>query len=120
MRITNVQALGGHRLRLRFDDGAVGEVDLAGTTEFVGLMRPLKNPAEFAKVQLNAEFGTIGWDNGVELDSHVLYSQITGAPLPGGELLPSSLRPPRRAKRKKSAAAATRVRKTSSSRAHAG
>ena len=37
-------------------------------------------------VQVNTEFGTICWPNGADLDPDVVYSEITGVPLPSYSL----------------------------------
>ena len=40
--VVSVQALPEHRLRVRFDDGTEGVVDVAQMVEFVGVFEPLK------------------------------------------------------------------------------
>jgi hypothetical protein len=74
--------LGAHRLRLRFDDGVEGEVDLSKRLTFDGVFAPLQDPEFFARVQVHPEFGTISWPNDVDLDPVVLYSLVTGKPIP--------------------------------------
>ena len=81
--IVAVTKTGDYTLRLRFRDGAEGEVDFAQILSFRGVFAPLKDPAEFAKVTVDPEIGTICWPNGADLCPDVLYSRITGAPLPG-------------------------------------
>lgn len=80
--IVEVAHLGGHRLRLRFDDGVEGEVDLSKRLKFRGLLEQLKDPEYFAQVRVHPEFGTISWPNDVDLDPVVLYSMVTGGPIP--------------------------------------
>jgi hypothetical protein len=48
----------------------------------VGVFEPLKDPAYFRRVRLAPESGTIMWPNGADLDADVLYSAVTGKPLP--------------------------------------
>ena len=79
--IVEARPLGGHRLYLRFEDGAAGELDLAEFLEFRGVFEELRDPAKFAEVRLVPEWGTIAWPNGADLDPDVLYSRVTGAPL---------------------------------------
>jgi hypothetical protein len=79
--IVEVQHLGGHRLRLRFEDGVTGELDLGLRLQFQGVFAPLRDIAEFAKVRVNPEFGTIVWPNGADLDPDVLYAEVTGRPI---------------------------------------
>jgi len=79
--IVEVQPLDGYRLRLRFEDGVVGEVDLEKMIQFEGIFAPLKDRATFVQVRVNPDVGTIVWPNGADLDPLVLYSQVTGAPI---------------------------------------
>lgn len=81
--VVQVTPVDGFKLRLRFEDGAEGEVDCAVLLSFKGVFAPLKDPAEFAKVRVNPELGTICWPNGADICPDVLYSRATGAPLPG-------------------------------------
>ena len=76
--IISVQVLGGHRLRLRFDDGVEGEVDLVTFLVFENVFAPLADPAYFATVRADPDTGTICWPNGADLDPLVLYVRITG------------------------------------------
>jgi hypothetical protein len=119
MQIVEVRALGGHRLFLRFSDGTRGELDLSRALRFRGLLEPLKAAGEFSKVRLDREFGTIGWANGVELDTYVLYSRLTGAPLPGGEILSSKRRSVRAPAKRKRSASSSPKRKPEARRARA-
>lgn len=81
--IVSVTVTNGTSLRLRFEDGAEGEVDVAQCVPFDGVFAPLNDPAEFAKVSVNPELGTIVWPGGADLAPDVLYSRITGAPILG-------------------------------------
>ncbi len=80
--IVEIQPLDGYRLRLRFEDGVAGEVDLEKMIQFEGVFAPLKDRAMFVQVRVNPDVGTIVWPNGADLDPLVLYSQLTGAPIP--------------------------------------
>lgn len=80
--VVEVRPLGGYRLHLRFDDGAEGELDLSKEISFEGVFAPLEDPAYFARVRVHPEFGTISWPNDVDLDTEVLYSRVTGKPIP--------------------------------------
>lgn len=84
--IVEVQALDGYRLRLRFEDGATGEVDIAKMIRFEGVFAPVKERAYFVQVRVNPEAGTIVWPNGADLDPLVLYSKVTGKPIPQIEI----------------------------------
>ena len=72
-----VEHLGGHRLRLTFADGLIGDVDLTG--KFAGplgpVFEPLRDVAYFAQVTVDEELGTVVWPNGADLAPEVLHAQ---------------------------------------------
>ncbi len=68
----------GYRLKLRFEDGAEGVVDVARLVSFTGVFAPLRDRKEFISVQVNRELGTICWPTGADLDPDVLYALVTG------------------------------------------
>jgi len=80
--IVYVKPLENYRLFLRFEDGVEGEVDLANSIRFDGVFELLKAHNYFIKVFVNSEIGTICWPNGADLDPDVLYSVLSGQPLP--------------------------------------
>jgi Protein of unknown function (DUF2442) len=69
--VTDVEPLGGHRLLLRFEDGAEGELDFS-TEPWRGVFAPLENPAYFALVEVDDELGTIAWPNGADIAPETL------------------------------------------------
>jgi len=77
-----VEPLDNYCLRIRFEDGVEGVVDISEMTSFKGVFAPLEDKAFFRKVGLNKELGVVVWENGVDLDPDVLYSKITGEPIP--------------------------------------
>jgi len=97
--VRRVEVLEGHRLRLGFDDGAEGDVDISSIVPFEGVFAPLRESGYFARVRVDPELGTISWPNGADIDPEVLYSAVTGAPLPewappkSGSLPPNSPAP---------------------------
>ncbi len=78
--ITAVEVVGAHRLRLTFDDGTVGDVDLA-PHEWRGVLEPLRDPDYFAQVRVDADSGTITWPNGVDFAPEPLYEQARKHPV---------------------------------------
>ena len=70
-------------LRLRFEDGVSGEVDVSEMIEFRGVFAPLRDETEFARVRVDPDSGTIVWPNGADLDPDVLYSAVSGKPIAG-------------------------------------
>lgn len=82
-RIRTVEYLRDYRLRLTFDDGAAGEVDLSGwVTNRGGVFEPLEDLSVFRQVQVNPELETIVWPNGVDFCPDVLHHLATGVPIP--------------------------------------
>lgn len=70
--IVAVEVISEHGLRIEFDDGAVREVALDGQLDGP-VFEPLRDPAEFAKVRVDPESGTVAWPTGADLDPIVLY-----------------------------------------------
>jgi len=74
-----VSVVGDFTLRLTFRDGSTGTVDLGPMLrESAGVFAPLREPAAFAEVRVDAESGTIVWPNGADLDPDVLFAMAHG------------------------------------------
>ena len=80
--VGDANPLPDYRLRLRFEDNATGEVDVAKLVEFRGIFAPLADKAFFDRVRVDPDLGTVVWPNGADLDPDVLYALATGEPLP--------------------------------------
>ena len=80
--VVEVEAIVPYRLRLRFADGAGGEVDVAALVPFTGVFATLAAPERFAEVAVDPDLGTVVWPSGADLDPDVLYAAVTGAPMP--------------------------------------
>ena len=76
--IVKFQPTTEYRLKLTFEDGLEGEVDISKLITFSGVFAGLKNRQEFLKVRVDPELGTICWPNGADLDPDVLYATIKG------------------------------------------
>jgi hypothetical protein len=74
--------LDGYCLRLRFEDGTEGIVDVSKIVEFTGMFAPLRERAFFLQVRVNPELGTICWPNEAEMDPDVLYALVRNESLP--------------------------------------
>ncbi len=72
--VTQVELVGEYRLRLTFADGTVGDVDFAGRA-WRGVFEPLRDPAYFARVEVDPEGGTIRWPNGADMAPEPLYAE---------------------------------------------
>ncbi len=91
-RLVNVKPLPRYRLRLRFEDGADGEVDL-GDLVGKGVFAAWEDPKVFEEVGIDPTTGSVCWPGGIDLCPDRLYHDITGAPLPGGQRPSSVARP---------------------------
>jgi hypothetical protein len=72
--VTTLQRLGGYRLRLTFDDGTVGDVDLSYLLDRGPIFAPLRDPAYFERVSVDPDGGTIVWPNGADVAPETLYA----------------------------------------------
>ena len=76
--VVAVKPVGGFRLWIAFSDGSSGEHDFSATVARTGeMVRPLKEPAFFARVFV--ELGALTWPNGFDLDPIALYDRMTAA-----------------------------------------
>jgi hypothetical protein len=77
--VTTVEVIGDHELRLTFDDGTVGDISFADR-EWTGVFEPLRDPARFANVQIEA--GTVVWpDDGLDMAPEPLYEDACRRPI---------------------------------------
>jgi hypothetical protein len=80
-RVVAVRALEPFTVWLRFADGCEGIVDLGELFTGGGVFEPLRDPAKFARVRVEREFGTIEWPDDVDLDPDGLYATVSGLPI---------------------------------------
>ncbi|MEO9120477.1 MAG: DUF2442 domain-containing protein [Solirubrobacteraceae bacterium] len=75
LRVTDVEALDGYRLRITFNDGAVRDGDFAEDLARAGgtLAEPLRDLDYFRQVRVDEQLRTIVWPNGLDADPDVLY-----------------------------------------------
>jgi uncharacterized protein DUF2442 len=79
--ITKVEPLEKYQLRVTFDDGVEGMIDVAELTNLEGIFAPLRDPVKFRRVRVHDELGTVYWPNGADLDPDALYALVTGRPI---------------------------------------
>ncbi len=72
VHVTALVLLGGRRVRLHFDDGAVVDRDLTPLLWGPVFNKARTDPAVFATVGVDPELGTIAWPNGADFDPAVL------------------------------------------------
>lgn len=67
--------LGDHTIRLAFDDGLEGTIDLA--LHLKGpIFEPLQDVAEFARLRVDRKAGTICWPNGADIAPEFLHEKL--------------------------------------------
>lgn len=79
VKVRRVRALSKHRLKVCFEDGVAGIVDLSDRL-FGPVFAPLKDPRLFARVTVDA-FGVVAWPNGADLAPDALYEALRKSPL---------------------------------------
>jgi len=62
-------------IRLRFNDGAEGEVDLRDELEGE-VFAPLKELSRFQRFRVDPEMQTLVWDNGADMAPEFLYDKM--------------------------------------------
>lgn len=80
--VVSVEVLGDYRLRLRFEDGTVGDVDFA-SRRWRGVFAPLRDASYFAQVRVDPRAGTIVWPNGADMAPETLYALAQEHPANG-------------------------------------
>ncbi|MBI4785742.1 MAG: DUF2442 domain-containing protein [Chloroflexi bacterium] len=81
--MTQVRHLRDYRLELTFADGVRAEVDFRNkVVGRGGVFKALEDLDFFRRVRVDPEAGTLIWPNDVDLDPDVLYSEVTGTPIP--------------------------------------
>lgn len=78
--VVEATPLEGYRLKLRFEDGVEGVVDIARCVSFTGVFAALQERSSFQAVRVNPELGTVCWPCGADLDPDVLYGLVTESP----------------------------------------
>jgi hypothetical protein len=72
LRIVEAEVAGQHHLRLSFNDGTCKTVDVAPLLSGL-VFEPLRDPAYFARAELDAVCGTVVWPNGADFAPEALH-----------------------------------------------
>ena len=75
--VTHVEVLDDHRLRLSFEDGTTGEVDLSDLLARGGVFAQLRDVAYFRQVRVDPDGGTITWPNDTDVAPETLYARAS-------------------------------------------
>ena len=80
VKVTELRALDGHRLWVRFSNDREGVRDFADILAEGGAMvEPLRDPTFFRRVFL--QFGVPSWPNGYDIDAIALHREMDEAGL---------------------------------------
>jgi hypothetical protein len=78
VEITAAAPVGDHRLHLQFADGCEGDVDVCEVVPLDGVFTALRDPAFFAQVYVDRNWGTVCWPGDLDLAAEPLWERITG------------------------------------------
>lgn len=88
LRVTEVEPIDDHRLRISFNDGVVREVDCSFL--FRGpLGEPLRDPQYFKQVRVDEEGGTVVWPNGLDPAPELLHGDYEPPPAAPSQTWPA-------------------------------
>jgi len=73
MKATEVKTIGEYKIKVAFEDGVSGIVDLSYLIQ-KGIFRELNDPIFFAKVYTTGE--AIAWSDDLEIDALNIYAKI--------------------------------------------
>jgi Protein of unknown function (DUF2442) len=72
--LTEATPLGGYTVRVGFEDGTIGDVDLSYLVDYGVVFEPLRDPDYFRRLRADAEVGTIVWPNDADVAPETLYA----------------------------------------------
>jgi hypothetical protein len=72
LRVIEAEVCGNHLLRLAFNDGTRKTVNV-GVLLTGRVFEPLRDPAYFARVELDRVCGTVTWPNGADFAPEALH-----------------------------------------------
>jgi len=76
LEVTAADYIEQFRIRVRFNNGEEGIVDLADSL-WGPMFEPLKDPAEFRRFEVSDVLHTIQWENDADLAPEYLYQKMT-------------------------------------------
>lgn len=65
-----------YRIEVVFDDLTTGVLDLKKYVGGKGVFAPLKDPKVFTAFRVDADLGTIVWENGADISPDTLYADL--------------------------------------------
>lgn len=74
-RVVDVSAIGRYKIKIEFEDGTRGEVDL-GDLAGSGVFKSWDEPGAFEKVFVDPVTHTVAWPGGIDLCPDSLYEEL--------------------------------------------
>jgi hypothetical protein len=75
LHVREARYIDGYRIRLRFNDGAEGIVDLSDCLDGE-VFEPLKDLKNFKSFRVDSDIETIVWENGADMAPEFLYDRM--------------------------------------------
>lgn len=75
LHVKEAKYLHDYVIRLRFNDGTEGDVDLAGELDG-DVFAPLKDLGNFRAFSVDPDLETIVWENGADMAPEFLYEHV--------------------------------------------
>lgn len=82
--VTRLGVLGDYRLRLTFDDGLTGDVDLSNLLDAGPVFQRMRDPQFFAQAYVDPKTRTVAWPGGIDLDPEGLHEEAGRHPVKVG------------------------------------
>ena len=83
LEVIDAQHEGGYRIRVVFNDGESGVVDLADDL-WGPVFEPLRDVEQFKRFSVSKTFHTIVWENGADMAPEHLRDMLRGDPTVSG------------------------------------
>lgn len=78
LHLIAAQATHDWHVRVAFDDGVTGELDVRRVVPFDGVFAVLSDPAVFRQLYVDATWGTLNWPGNLDLAPEPLWEAVTG------------------------------------------
>jgi hypothetical protein len=77
-RVVELRVLPGYQLYQRFADGIEGRVEMRELIfcDHAGVFESLRDPAVFAQVSIDPNFGSVQWANGIDIAPDASHDDI--------------------------------------------
>lgn len=76
LHVREAKYVGGYQIRLRFNDGAEGIVDLSDCLDGE-VFKSLKDIENFKAFRVDPDIETVVWSNGADMSPEYLYNKMT-------------------------------------------